>query len=1062
MSPAINRGDSQSAFSMEPLPNGGYVDLGAYGNTSQASKSPVEYVTVTVPRGGERWPAERSFSVQWRSHDTSGTVDIDLLRLDGESLVVAESLATDSPNDGSFTWDIPADFAAGQYRVRVTKHGTQQFGLGDGLLTITVPVRAYYVNIPDDSDASDNEYTTASGSAGNDGLSPATPVDSLQTLLSKSIPFRAGDLVFIDAGHYDSSSNIVLTAAQSGVILQGPLDPTHKAVLDRGNTADGSYVFELMDADQVTISHLFVTGGYAGIFMGPDADNDDVLITSNEITGNYDRGVVVSTSNDRVRIEDNLLHDNRSGPFSIAIHVTAPGTLVSGNRLYAEHVAIDATGEIDQPQIRVVGNTVLDGLSAGIQVSANVLVEGNEVRGFDEYQFGTGIVVSNFATARNNLVHHNAVGILVESGGGVDGNRVYANEIGIIGRNDGLIENNRVYSNNIGIQAGGYAIEVSSRKVLNNLVYDNRSIGIDIQGANPSFYFSRGFRVENNTIHQQGGDAIRVQANSLNVVLRNNVVVIEDGTAIYVDPDSQVNFDSDFNIIRVGTNGAVGHWNNSPFADLSSWQVDIGQDKHSSSSDPLFIDPDGADNYLGYTANPVGPVVTLIPGDVGFNVQGDWQIVTPQGGDFVQSAGSFSEDVATWRLDGFAVLADEFYHIDFSASWPSFPGAGFASFDISVIGDGFELFADSSQSISLNQSESSTGDGFMEFTAPVTGTVSIVVSLSPNSGSNPIGDVVTIDGVTIDNGDPGFSAGPTWEPETSLAYSNETDGNDFATWTFTGLTAGFDYGVAADWPYFANGQFSAPYEITDGDQVLSRLQLNQEVRPEAGFNLGIVRATSDRLVVRIPSSVLAGTMSLTPLGRDSAADDDFRLATSSPTIDRGDPQTYYLSEPSPSGDRANLGSDGNSPRATTGPSQQVQLLSPDGGERWEVGQVVQVKWQSQGMSLRRPVARINVGGVSVGDWLQNAYWESPSASQELTEPVDQSAVDASAPSEVYQTYDEAARIGYQLPVPDGQYEIRLHFVEPWLEQSGERLFDILLQDELRATILMSLRKLEVG
>ncbi|MBX3724508.1 MAG: hypothetical protein KF823_01145 [Xanthomonadales bacterium] len=38
-SPAIDAGDPASAFSLEPLPNGGRINLGAYGNTPQASRS---------------------------------------------------------------------------------------------------------------------------------------------------------------------------------------------------------------------------------------------------------------------------------------------------------------------------------------------------------------------------------------------------------------------------------------------------------------------------------------------------------------------------------------------------------------------------------------------------------------------------------------------------------------------------------------------------------------------------------------------------------------------------------------------------------------------------------------------------------------------------------------------------------------------------------------------------------------------------------------------------------------------------------------------------------------
>src|SRR5206468_968151 len=38
-SPAIDRGDPATSFASEPAPNGGFVDLGAYGNTAQASRS---------------------------------------------------------------------------------------------------------------------------------------------------------------------------------------------------------------------------------------------------------------------------------------------------------------------------------------------------------------------------------------------------------------------------------------------------------------------------------------------------------------------------------------------------------------------------------------------------------------------------------------------------------------------------------------------------------------------------------------------------------------------------------------------------------------------------------------------------------------------------------------------------------------------------------------------------------------------------------------------------------------------------------------------------------------
>ncbi len=52
----IDRGDPADSFAAEPTPNGSYINIGAYGGTTQASISPAEYVTVTNPDGGEVWP----------------------------------------------------------------------------------------------------------------------------------------------------------------------------------------------------------------------------------------------------------------------------------------------------------------------------------------------------------------------------------------------------------------------------------------------------------------------------------------------------------------------------------------------------------------------------------------------------------------------------------------------------------------------------------------------------------------------------------------------------------------------------------------------------------------------------------------------------------------------------------------------------------------------------------------------------------------------------------------------------------------------------------------------
>ena len=50
-SPCVDAGDPANAYANEPSPNGGRINIGAYGNTTQASKTPGSSYTVTFTVG---------------------------------------------------------------------------------------------------------------------------------------------------------------------------------------------------------------------------------------------------------------------------------------------------------------------------------------------------------------------------------------------------------------------------------------------------------------------------------------------------------------------------------------------------------------------------------------------------------------------------------------------------------------------------------------------------------------------------------------------------------------------------------------------------------------------------------------------------------------------------------------------------------------------------------------------------------------------------------------------------------------------------------------------------
>ncbi len=169
----------------------------------------------------------------------------------------------------------------------------------------------------------------------------------------------------------------------------------------------------------------------------------------------------------------------------------------------------------------------------------------------------------------------------------------------------------------------------------------------------------------------------------------------------------------------------------------------------------------------------------------------------------------------------------------------------------------------------------------------------------------------------------------------------------------------------------------------------------------------------------------------------------------SPGIDRGDLMSYYLAEPAPNGGRVNLGAYGNSPQAALSTQQLVQIVSPNGLEKFEEGQQVPIRWRSAGLTETNHVALINIAGQRVDNWLADGY-DTGSYSRSFSEAVDTSGLgDAAAPESVYQTYIEdgwGESLSYHLPLSAGDYTIRLHFVEPWNTSAGQRLIDVFLKE----------------
>ncbi len=152
------------------------------------------------------------------------------------------TIAASTPNDGDYTWTVPAGLTPGQYRIRVTAAA--------GIAPIRRPrhpvhrgrsTHDYYVN---DSSLAGDVFTMAIGNNANSGKSPSARWPASQALLT-AYDFDPGDVIHVDAGTYNLLSNITIGSQDTGVRIEGPgaIGGAGVATLNRGNTTRAATLF---------------------------------------------------------------------------------------------------------------------------------------------------------------------------------------------------------------------------------------------------------------------------------------------------------------------------------------------------------------------------------------------------------------------------------------------------------------------------------------------------------------------------------------------------------------------------------------------------------------------------------------------------------------------------------------------------------------------------------------------------------------------------------------------------------------------------------------------------
>lgn len=219
-SASIDLGAPYLPYSTEPLPNGARANIGAYGNTEQASRSLVDpwLLAITLNDGGV--VKGTNVSLVWKGGNlTNGaTVSLSYSTNGGASWI---SIATGlDAASGSYVWDTTATPSSFDARWRVVMEGsTNIYDVVDSVFNVRNTAQNFFVN---DASTAGDVYTSAPGSGSNHGRASAYPMNTLTGLLAR-YDTEGGDVIYVDTGVYNLSRDGTVIWSRGGDPTNGPL-----------------------------------------------------------------------------------------------------------------------------------------------------------------------------------------------------------------------------------------------------------------------------------------------------------------------------------------------------------------------------------------------------------------------------------------------------------------------------------------------------------------------------------------------------------------------------------------------------------------------------------------------------------------------------------------------------------------------------------------------------------------------------------------------------------------------------------------------------------------------
>ncbi|KKL13252.1 hypothetical protein LCGC14_2527620, partial [marine sediment metagenome] len=422
---------------------------------------------------------------------------------------------------------------------------------------------AYFVNIPDDLNLGNNEYTSASGDNRNTGKNAGAPKPNPVNIL-RIYEITAGDTLYIDTGVYPLIETVLLSGQagvgdDEGLTMTGPTGADVAEFVTAIPGRPDQDLIELHDADLVKMHYLTLTGGRHGVYVHTDSLSltaTNIITADNNASGVYMIGGSDVATLDGLTtyghptagryglyinggaggiIQNVTAYGNDSGVYLYDVSAVTLNTIETHDNtdygLYARSAQIDGSGVTAYNN--ATGIYLYDSNNAAYSLLANPV----------SYSNATGIILERYVNIAGGASHNNTgYGISTDWNyfQTIDGTDAYENGSHGVYLKQGEIKNARIYGN-VGdgvfadyntahvrgsvIYGNDYGVRFTTNyggiAVTNNLIYDNDNGGVLFDSALSS---SGTAEVVNNTIYQAAGDALHLTNTSKNVHLRNNIL----------------------------------------------------------------------------------------------------------------------------------------------------------------------------------------------------------------------------------------------------------------------------------------------------------------------------------------------------------------------------------------------------------------------------------------------------------------------------------------------------------------------------------------------------------